>query len=291
MLLEPFRQPYLRRALLQVALLGVLGGVVGVHVVMRRLAFLTEAVQHAAFPGIAIAYALGTSLLGGALVGAGAAVALTLALAARRRVDEDAALAVIIATFVALGVLVVSRRKGYQADLTARLFGRLSFVTTGQLVQTAVVCVACGALLAAAHKELVLVAFDRLGAEALGYREARLDALLFGAVALAVVGAVQVVGAVLVLAFLVTPAATARLLTERIGPMMAVAALLGAVGGWLGLAVATEASVHHDVRLATGATVVLVLTALFVTAGAVHGVATRLGHRRAAAGPAAGGGR
>jgi manganese/iron transport system permease protein len=282
MLLEPFRQPYLRRALVQVALLGVLGGVVGVHIVLRRLAFLTEAVQHAAFPGIAIAFATGTSLFGGAVAGAAAAVALTLVLAARPRVDEDAAMAVIIATFVALGVLVVSSRSGFQADLTAQLFGRLAFVTTGQVVQTAVVCAACAVGLGAAHKELVLVAFDRSGAEALGYAVRRIDALLYGAVALAVVGAVQVVGAVLVLAFLVTPAATARLLTDRIGPMMGVAALVGAVGGWLGLAVATEASLRHDVRLASGATVVLVLTALFALAGAGRALVSSARRRRTA---------
>lgn len=272
MLLEPFRQPYLRRALAQVALLGVLGGVVGVHIVLRRLAFLTEAVQHAAFPGIAIAFATGTSLFGGAVAGAVAAVAVTLVLAARPRVDEDAAMAVVIATFVALGVLVVSRRAGFQADLTAQLFGRLSFVTPEQVVRTAIVCVVCAVALGSVHKELVLLAFDRQGAQALGYRTARLDAVLYGAVALAVVAAVQVVGAVLVLSFLVAPAATARLLTDRVVPMMAVASLVGAVGGWLGLAVATEASLRHDVRLASGATVVVALTALFALAGLWRGV-------------------
>jgi len=256
---------------------------VGVHVVLRRLAFLTEAVQHAAFPGIALAFAAGTSLLGGALLGAGAAVALTLALAARRRVDEDAALAVIIATFTALGVLVVSRRAGYQADLTARLFGRLSFVTAAQVAQTAALCGVCALALGLVHKELVLLAFDRTGARALGYRVGRLDAVLYAAVALAVVGAVQVVGAVLVLAFLVTPAATARLLTDRIGPMIAIAAAVGAIGGWLGLAVATEASLHHDVRLAAGATVVLVLTGLFGAAGALRGAVALTRRGRAAA--------
>lgn len=281
MLLEPFRQPYLRRALLQVALLGVLGGVVGVHIVLRRLAFLTEAVQHAAFPGIAIAFSTGTSLFGGAVAGAVAAVALTLVLAARPRVDEDAAMAVVIATFVALGVLVVSRRAGFQADLTAQLFGRLSFVTPAQVARTALVCAVCAAVLGAVHKELVLLAFDRSGAEAMGYRVARLDAVLYGAVALAVVGAVQVVGAVLVLSFLVAPAATARLLTDRVVPMMGVAAVVGALGGWLGLAVATEASLRHDVRLATGATVVVALTALFALAGLGRGV-LRMVRRRGA---------
>jgi manganese/iron transport system permease protein len=275
LLLEPFRQPYLRRALVQVALLGVLGGLVGVHIVLRRLAFLTEAVQHAAFPGIAIAFSLGTSLFGGAVAGAATAVALTVVLAARPRVDEDAAMAVIIATFVALGVLVVSRRSGFQADLTAQLFGRLAFVTNAQIVRTAVVCVVCGVGLGLLHKELLLLAFDRAGAEAAGYPVRVLDAVLYGAVALAVVAAVQVVGAVLVLAFLVTPAATARLLTDRVGRMMGLAAVVGAVAGWLGLAVATEASVRHDVRLASGATVVVVLTLLFALAGLARTVLAR----------------
>jgi manganese/iron transport system permease protein len=257
-------------------LLGALGGVVGVHVVLRRLAFLTEAVQHATFPGIALAFVAGTSLLGGALVGAAAAVVLVIVVAARPRVDEDAALAVIVATFTALGVLVVSRRRGFQADLTTRLFGRLAFVTTAQVVQTAVILVVCGASLLAVHKELVLVAFDREGAEALGYRVRWLDALLYGVVALAVVGAVQVVGTVLVLAFVVTPAATARLVTERVVAMMLIAAAVGSLAGWLGLAVATEVSVRRDVALATGATVVLTATVVFGGVALAAALAARL---------------
>lgn len=283
MLLEPFRQPYLRRALAQVVLLGVLGGLVGVHVVLRRLAFLTEAVQHAAFPGIAIAFVVGASLLGGAITAAALAVVLVLAVARRRGVDEDAALAVIIATFTAVGVLVVSRRRGFQADLTARLFGRLAFVTERQVVQTAVIVVVCAAVLAVLHKELVYLAFDRSGAQAAGYRVGLLDLALYGVVALAVVGAVQVVGTVLVLAFVVTPAATARLVTERIGLMMAVAAGTGALSGWLGLAISTEASLHHDVRLAAGATVVLTATLLFVVVAVVAALARQWRRRRASA--------
>lgn len=282
MLLEPFRQPYLRRALVQVVLLGALGGLVGVHVVLRRLALLTEAVQHAAFPGIALAFVLGTSLLAGAAAAAALAVVLVLVVAARRSIDEDAALAVIIATFTAVGVLVVSRRRGFQADLTARLFGRLAFVTDRQVVQTAVILVVCGVVLLALQKELLMLAFDRAGAEALGYPVGRLDAALYAVVALAAVGAVQVVGTVLVVAFLVTPAATARLLTDRVGSMMIIATIVGAVGGWLGLVVSTEASLHHDVRLAAGATVVLTSTGLFVVAALARG-AWRLAQRRAAA--------
>ncbi|MDQ4070121.1 MAG: metal ABC transporter permease, partial [Actinomycetota bacterium] len=112
---------------------------------------------------------------------------------------------------------------------------------------------------------------------ALGYPVRRLDLLVDVVVALAVVAAVRAVGTVLIVAFLVTPAAAARLCCRRLPAMMVVAALLTAVCGWLGLAVSYEASVNHGLRLASGALVVLAITAGFLVVAAVAGVCSRLG--------------
>ena len=172
-LVEPFGVGYMRRALLEVVLLGVLGGVVGVHVLLRRLAFLTEVVQHTVFPGIAIAFAFGQSLLLGALVAGTASVVLVTLGSRRRRIDPDALMAVLIATFFAFGVVVVSRRRGYQSDLTALLFGRILSVDQREVIDTIVVAVICVVVLALLHKELVMRAFDAEATAALGYSARR----------------------------------------------------------------------------------------------------------------------
>jgi manganese/iron transport system permease protein len=284
LLFEPFGLGYMRRALIEVVLLGVLGGVVGVHVLLRRLAFLTEVVQHTVFPGIAIAFALDQSLLAGALLAGTVAVALYTVGA--RRIDSNALMALLIATFFALGVVVVSRRTGFQSDLTALLFGRILSVDQQELIDTLIIGVVAVALLVLLHKELVLRAFDPLGSEAMGYPTVALDLVVNVVVMLTVVAAVRAVGTVLVVAFIVTPPAAARLLCRRIGPMMVVAAGLGAVGGWLGLVVSYEGSIHHGWRLASGATIVLVLTAGFVVVAAGRALVARAQRARVALAPA-----
>jgi manganese/iron transport system permease protein len=284
LLFEPFGLGYMRRALIEVAMLGVLGGVVGVHVLLRRLAFLTEVVQHTVFPGIAIAFALDQSLLAGALVAG--TVAVVLYTVGARKVDSNALMALLIATFFALGVVVVSRRAGFQSDLTALLFGRILSVDQRELIDTLIIGVVAVAVLVLLHKELVLRAFDPLGAEAMGYPTVALDLVVNVVVMLTVVAAVRAVGTVLVVAFIVTPAAAARLLCRRIGPMMVVAAGLGALGGWLGLVVSYEGSIHHGWRLASGATIVLVLTGGFVAVAAGRALMARIKRPRMALAPA-----
>jgi manganese/iron transport system permease protein len=275
-LVDPFSVPFMARALVEVVLLGILGGVLGVHLLLRRKAFVTEALQHTVFPGVAIAFVAGWPLLGGAIGAAVASVLLLQILTRNNRVDADAALALLIATFFALGVVVVSRSDSFQSSLTALLFGRVLAVDARQLEETAVLVVAGVAVLVALHKELVLHAFDPATGAALGYPVRRLDLVVDLVVALAVVAAVRAVGTVLLVAFLVTPAAAARLCCRRVPAMMVVAAALTALCGWIGLAVSYEASVEHGLRLASGALVVLAITAAFLVVAAVTAVRGRL---------------
>ncbi len=275
LLIEPFQAGYMRRAIVEVVLLGLLGGVIGVHVLLRRLSFLTEVVQHTVFPGIAIAFAFGQSLMVGALTTGLASVVLLTMLGRTRRVDADAAMAVLFAVFLAVGVVIVSRRRGFQTDLTALLFGRILAVDQRQLVDTLLITALCLAVLATLHKELVMRAFDAPGAEALGYPVDVLDLVLDAAIAVAVVAGIRAMGTVLVIALVITPAATARLLCRGVGTSMAAAAAIGAVGGWAGLVISYDASVHHGWRLAPGATLVMVLTLGFVLVAAGSGLARR----------------
>lgn len=275
-LVDPFGTPFMARALVEVILLGILGGVLGVHLLLRRKAFVTEALQHTIFPGVAIAFVAGQSLLAGAVVAAVASVLLLQLLTRNDRVDTDAALALLIATFFALGVVVVSRSDSFQSSLTALLFGRILAVDARQVVETAVLVAAGVGILGLMHKELVLRAFDPATSAAQGYPVRRMDLVLDLVVALAVVAAVRAVGTVLLVAFLITPAAAARLCCRRVPAMMAVAAALTAGCGWVGLALSYEASVHHGLGLASGALVVLTITAGFLVVAAVVGVRNRL---------------
>lgn len=280
--ITPFDAGYMRRALIELLLLGILGGIVGVHVLLRKVAFITEVVQHTVFPGIAIAFALNQSLLAGALcTGLVSIVALSIS-GEHRRLRPDAVMAVLIATFFAAGVIVVSRQGGYQANLSSLLFGRILAVDAGEIRDTVIITTICITTLIALHKELVLRAFDPLTVRALGFRIARLDLVLNILITLTIVAAVRAVGTVLVVAFLVTPAATARLLSRRIGPMMAIASALAVVCGWLGLLVSYHGSIDHGWRLASGATVVLLFTVAFVIVWIVTNVRRRLAANRPA---------
>jgi len=278
-LVEPFRLPYMQRALLEVLLLGALAGMVGVFVVLRRLAFVSDALTHTVFPGVVIAHLLDRSLLLGALAfGVLTAVLLT-GITTSRRVGADAALAILLTSFFSLGVVLVSRTRTYTADLTVFLFGRVLAVDRADLLATLALAAVVGGTLWALRKELVLRAFDPDGAAAMGYRTAALDLVLNLLIALVVVAAVKAVGTVLVVALIIVPAAAARLLADRFATTTVLACALGALGGWLGLAVSYEVSVDHGVRLASGATIVVVLVAMFVLAAAAAPLRRRLANR------------
>jgi manganese/iron transport system permease protein len=284
-LVEPFSIPYMQRALVEVVMLGALAGAVGVLVVLRRLAFVGDALTHTVFPGVVIAHLLGRSLLAGALVfGVLTAVLLT-GLGSHRRVGNDAALAILLTSFFSVGVVLISRTRGFTADLTVFLFGRVLTVDRSDLVQTLVVAAVAAVVLTLLHKELVLRAFDPEAAAAMGYRTRRLDLVLNLLIALVVVAAVEAVGTVLVIALIVVPAAAARLLADRVAAMTALACLLGAAGGWLGLAVSYEVSVDQNLRLAAGATIVVVLVGLFLLAAALVPLRRRLARRRGLGNP------
>jgi manganese/iron transport system permease protein len=276
-LFEPFTLPYMQRALAEVLVLGALAGAVGVLVVLRRLAFVGDALTHTVFPGVVIAHLLGRSLLAGALAfGVLTAVLLT-GLGSHRRVGDDAALAILLTSFFSLGVVLISRTRGFTADLTVFLFGRVLAVDRADLLQTLALALVVLGTLWALRKELVLRAFDPEGAAAMGYRTAALDLVLNLLIALVVVAAVKAVGTVLVVALIIVPAAAARLLADRVATTTALACALGALGGWLGLAASYEVSVDHGIRLASGATIVVVLVALFGLAAAAAPLRRRVG--------------
>jgi manganese/iron transport system permease protein len=249
---------HLSRALVEALLVGALSGLVGVQVVLRRLAFFTMAMTHATFPGVVLAALVGVDLLLGSGL-FGVLVVLGVAwLSARPRSDSSAAVGVVLAAGFALGVVLLSAQAGFSRDLSGYLVGSILTVSAADLAKTAAVLVVVAAVLAAVGKELVFGAFDRAGLVALGYPAGRLDVLLLLLVELTVVTAVPAVGTIQAVALVVAPAAAARVWCERIGPMTAVAVGLGMASGVLGVLVSDRADV------AAGAAIVLVACALFV---------------------------
>jgi manganese/iron transport system permease protein len=265
-LIAPFAVPFMGRALVELLLLAGLAGVVSTHVLTRRLGFVADTMTHTVFPGVVLGFLTAgfDGVFPGALAAAAVTAVLLTALTRSSRITDDTALAVLLAAMFAIGVVLVSRRASYTADLTSFLFGRLLTVDSGQITRTAVVAGVVLAVLALLHKELVLRAFDPPAAAALGYRIWLLDLALNLAIALVVVAAAQSVGTILVIALLVVPAATGRLVADRIAPITAIGVVAAALSGYAGLAVSYHASITYGLRLAGGATVVLTLVAAYL---------------------------
>jgi manganese/iron transport system permease protein len=249
-----------------------------VLILLRRLAFMTDALTHTVFPGVVIGYLLTGEggIFWGALIAGGLTAVLLTLLTRNHALTEDTALAVLLITFFAIGVVLVSRESGYTADLTAFLFGRILTVTGQQFAQTLVVTILVVATLALLRRPLIARAFDPQGARAAGYRIGLLDLVTNAIVALVVVASVRAVGTVLVIALLIVPAAAARVISDRPAVIIPVAALLGALAGWAGLTISYDASLHHGLRLASGGTIVLVLTGLYLGALAAATAGRRL---------------
>jgi manganese/iron transport system permease protein len=256
-LTDPLQFEFMRRALMAIVLTGIASGVLGSYVVLRGLAFIGDALTHAVFPGIVVAVALGRSILLGALV-VGLITALGIATVSRgRRVSEDTAIGILFAAMFALGVVLVSTLAAYQRDVADLLFGQILAVSQSDLYLaggTTAVAVVTTVLL---NKELSLIGFDRDMALAMRYPVFVLDLVLLGLITLAIVVSLQAIGNILVLAMLVTPAATARLLTQRLATMQLLSAALGVTAGVIGLYISFWWNV------ASGGAVVLTTTANF----------------------------
>lgn len=275
--LEPWEYTFMQRALVEVAIVGVLCGLVGTFVVLKGLAFIGDALSHAVFPGVVLSYMADRSILIGAFT-FGVFTSLSVGLISRtRRVSEDSAIGVVFAAFFALGVVLISRQSGFQRDLGSLLFGNVLGVSTTDVWVTAVIGLAVIAILFALLKEFTLVAFDATMARAAGYPVFALDLVLLLLVTATIVVSLQAVGNILILALIVTPPAAARLVTDRLSRMMVLSAAIGVASGAIGLL----ASYHGDT--AAGGTIVLTTTCFFLVAlvfAPNHGLLTGALQRR-----------
>jgi manganese/iron transport system permease protein len=256
-LLEPLQYAFVQRALVAAILVALVCASVGVFVVLRGLAFLGDAIAHAAFPGVVIAFLMKINIVIGGSIAAVASALVIGAVARRSGLKEDTAIGVVFSGMFAVGIVLFSSIRTYTGDLLGILFGDVLGVAADQLVLAAITAAIVLAGLWIIWRQLVFVSFDPIGAAAAGLNTLRYDTLLLGLIGLAIAVSVQIVGVVLVVAMLVTPAATARLLAQDLRALvigaLVVAVVSSIAGIWL----------SYYVNAASGGTIVLVATTLF----------------------------
>ena len=266
-LIEPFQAEFVRNGALAAAAVGLLCGVVGCYVIVRGMALMADSLAHGVLPGIAIAFVLTAGEAGedpnelaisiGALAAGLLTAVATSAILRRSRLREETATAVVFVLMLALGVVIVSRVQGYSVDLNAFLFGDVLGVSGSEVAGSIALAIAGVALVVILYRPLLLFAFDRQRAAALGLRVDLLQLALLVLISLAVVIGFRVVGSLLVLGLLIAPPAAAALLTRQLPWMMVTSAVIGMASAPLGLLL----SWHLDI--AAGASIVLVAVGAF----------------------------
>jgi ABC-type Mn2+/Zn2+ transport system permease subunit len=273
---DPLAYGFMQRGLVAAVIVGIVCAVMGAFVVLKGIAFIGDAVSHASFPGVVIAFMLGLPIyLGGAVAAVGTALAIGF-VSRRSRLRLDTAIGVLFAGAFALGVLLYSSIDSYTGDLLGYLLGNILGIGLADLVQVAVLGVIVLAVVVLMRKELLYATFDPLGAAAAGLPVEGLEYLLLGLLGVTIIVSIQAVGIILVVAMLVTPAATAQLLVVRFDRMTLAAAALATIAAVLGL----YGSFYLNV--ASGPAIVLIETLFFALALAL-GPRTGWLARRAAA--------
>ncbi|MBM4430220.1 MAG: metal ABC transporter permease [Chloroflexi bacterium] len=268
-LVHPLRYAFMVRGMLAAIMVGVICAVVGTYVVLRGMAFFGDALAHSILPGVAVGYlvsggargtlfwwALATAILSAIGIGA---------VGRTERFKEDTAIGVVFAGMFALGIALISTVQSYAVDLAHFLFGDVLGVSWGDLWLTGIFGGAVLLVIWAFYKEFLVLSFDPVLAATLRLPSTLLHYMLLILVAVVIVVSLQTVGVALVVAMLVTPAATAFLLTRRLSSMMALAALIAALSGVAGL------YLSYYVGISSGAAIVLTCTALFGVVWLVRG--------------------
>lgn len=262
LILDPLQHVFMQRGLMAAALVGVACALIGTYVVLRGMAFFGDALAHAILPGVAIGYLVNQGANGAVLwwgMGTSILTAFSIgALSKAARIKEDTAIGVIFAGMFALGIALISSTGSYAVDLTHFLFGNVLAVTQQDLILTGILTGIVVLTVVAFYKEFMVLAFDAVLAVTLRLPNRLLEYILLGLMAVTIVVSLQTVGIALMVAMLVTPAATAFLITRRLHAMMLVAGMFAVASGIIGLYISFYLSI------ASGAAIVLTSTAFFL---------------------------
>lgn len=258
-LVEPLTLPFMLRAFVVTVIAAAVCALLSCWLVLLGWSLMGDAISHAVLPGVVLAYIFGAPFAVGAVIAALVAVTLIGGVRRSGRVREDAAIGIVFTTMFAFGLVLISVTPS-NTDLNHILFGNVLGVSWSDVWQVAILAVVVAAVLLVKRRDFVLYAFDPGFAQAVGLRPRLLGALLLIMLALTSVVALQIVGVVLVVAMLVIPGSTARLITDRFVPMLAVSVGVSLVGTLTGL----YASYHADVS--PGGAVVVTQGILFALA-------------------------
>jgi len=279
---EPLNYVFIQRGLLALVLVGTISAVIGCFVVVRGLSFFGDALAHAVLPGVALSYissggAVGSNLFVGGL-GAGVISALIIAFLTRNeRLKEDTAVGLVFVTMFALGIAIISSQGSYSIDLSHILFGSINGISEGDLLIMAAMGAVVLVTIAVFYKQFLIISFDLSLAHTLKFRVEWLRTLLLILIAVTIVASLQAVGIALMLALLITPAATARLISNRLHNMILIAAAVGVTSGIAGF------YLSYYLLIPSGAAIVLTMSAVFAL---VYVIKSLLTHSRREAQPA-----
>ena len=256
--LDPLAFGFFVRALIAAGIVGLVCAVVGCYMVLRGLTFMGDAISHSAFPGVVLAYLLkGPFYLGAVIAAVGTALAIGW-VSRRGKLRGDTVIGVLFAGMFSLGVFLFSTIHNYVGDLFGFLFGQILGISTTDLIALSLLAAVVLVIVVVLWKELLYSTFDPLGAAASGLPVGALDYLFLGLIATTIVVSLQAGGIILVVAMLVTPAATAQLITQRFGRLMAIAITIGGSCPIIGL------YFSFWLNSASGATIVLLETIVFI---------------------------
>ncbi|TMW73831.1 metal ABC transporter permease [Alteribacter natronophilus] len=254
------RYPYLQNALMAAIAVGVICGVIGCYIILRGMALMGDAISHAVLPGVVIAYMLGMNFFIGAVI-TGVLTALAIGyISQNSRIKEDSAIGIAFTAMFALGVVLITTMRGSSVDLWHILFGNVLAVGRTDFYITAGIGLFVLLAVFVFYRPLLLSTFDETMAKATGLPVKFIHYMLMLLLSLVTVASLQTVGIILVVAMLITPGATAYLLTDRFPVMLGLSALFGVISAVAGLFF----SVVYDVS--SGASIVLVASALFALA-------------------------
>ena len=262
-LIDPFQYSFMMRALIVSILIGIMCPVMGAYVVTRGRAFMGDALAHSVLPGMVVAFLLGISPFFAA-VPAGIVVAVLMGTVSRRTgISEDTSIGIVFAGMFALGLVMLSRASNININIEDLLLGQVLGVSQTDVYVSLALTAFVLLGLFVFHRQLVYTTFDRIGASVVGIRTSMVEYILLTLLALVLVIGIQAAGIVLVMAMLITPAATAYLLAKRFIGMMVIGAILGVASAVIGLYLSFYADLPSGPAMALTATLAFAVVAVF----------------------------
>ena len=262
-ILGPFQYGFMVRALIVSVLVGVMCPILGAYVITRGRAFMGDALAHSVLPGMVVAFLLGISPFFAA-VPAGIVIALLMGTVSRRTgISEDTSIGIVFAGMFALGLVMLSRATSVNVNIEDLLLGQVLGVTQTDVYVSVALTALVLAGLYAFHRQLVYTTFDEVGASVVGIKTNLIEYVLLALLALVIVIGIQAAGIVLVMAMLITPAATGYLLARRFVGVMIIGALVGAASAIVGLYLSFHADLPSGPSMALLATLMFTIAAVF----------------------------